>query len=196
MVKLNKGELYDGQWHHIAYTSTNNTFYVDGRSYGHMDNNWNWIPNNAPKKGNTMKVTSTLRNHLINGALADFNTARANRDAANKAYADAEATYRWAQNLRINDEFAAPAPAIVNNSYLYPITTRYFVPSLSGKTKGHYIEQSRDTISCTCPGFVNRQRCWATNKILSRPSEMSSYRWNKSLSLFDTNRRTALNAIY
>lgn len=51
----------------------------------------------------------------------------------------------------------------------------YFIESKSGSSNGHYIELYSNRINCTCPGFKNYYKCWATTEVLKRISSESFY---------------------
>lgn len=164
--------------------------------YGYMDDNWNWI-SISQRKDTTMKVTAALRASLITAAKAD-------RETAYNTYLEAQRVLDWASALIVGGELTSPTTAsrpTINISNTYPapspsnILARYFMPSTSGKTKGHYIVRFYNgNVECSCPGFVNRGVCWASRKVSNYPS--STPTWTGSKSLFDNNRQLAYNVSF
>lgn len=134
-----------------------------------------------------MKVTQTLKTTLVNSAKEDVKKAQ-------QVLKDAEEVLNWATRLSVGYDFQAPN---VTNSYTenktqytFDVTKRYFVASRSGTSKGHYITvDAAGNVDCSCPGFQNRARCWAT----SNPNNYVFNVWMKAAHIFDSNRRLAIN---
>lgn len=125
-----------------------------------------------------MKVTNTLKETLLRGAIDDVTKAR-------EALAEASSVLTWVRSLTVGNEFTSPEqkPAI---------SKRYYVRSRSGNSEGHYIVRYTDgTIDCSCPGFLNRQSCWAT-----KSNQYQYNSWVLSTATFDVNRREAIDAYY
>ena len=61
----------------------------------------------------------------------------------------------------------------------------YFVRSRSGKTEGHYIELFIDgKVTCSCPGWQNNGKCWASTTIKDYPSGSLHDKWAASRDVF------------
>jgi len=141
-----------------------------------------------------MKVTSTLKMQLITAAKIDVKEKAAAHARATKELAEAQDVLFWADKLVVGNDMGSPTVTnVVNNSIdRNDIRFRYFVASRSGLTKGHYIRLYADgSVDCTCPGFINRGYCWATNKV--KASAYALPAWNRSNSIFESNRSVALN---
>lgn len=115
-----------------------------------------------------MKITYELKNTLVSTAKTDVDTAQKKLDAANAELVQAEKTLWWAEGLVTGQELSMTQPAVVAQPKASTSSqgVMYFFPSKSGG-KGHYIEKTNVTISCSCPGFQNRNSCWATREVLS-----------------------------
>jgi len=140
-----------------------------------------------------MKVTNTLKMQLITAAKIDVKEKAAAHARATKELAEAQDVLFWADKLVVGNDMGSPTVTnVVNNSIdRNDIRFRYFVASRSGLTKGHYIRLFYDgSLDCTCPGFVNRGYCWATNKVKANASALPM--WTRSHTMFDSNRNTAL----
>lgn len=146
-----------------------------------------------------MKVTQSIKNSLVTSANEEVDATYKTYQAAKKAYDEAINTRSWVTGLVVGDALVpttAPiVPPVVNFTppvFTKTARTRYFVASKSGTTKGHYITLFSDaTVDCSCPGFVNRGYCWASNKV--KTSRYSFPQWNLSKSLFETNRFATFN---
>lgn len=148
-----------------------------------------------------MKVTKSLRDSLVQSALEEFTRATNFYNTAKAAYDEARNTYDWARGLVIGGDLTYNQrqqvnKPLVNTTVPYSlkiVSARYFIPSKSGTTQGHYIRRYTDySVDCTCPGYVNRGYCWASTKVLNNGVDIYTYLWNKSLAIFETNRERAV----
>jgi hypothetical protein len=178
----------------LAKLNTANIPVRVGIEYGYMDNNWNWIPfNSQKKKGTEMLVSKELRETLITSAQKDYANKVNAYNAAYSSMNEAKRVLEWAKSLTIGNGLILPTESNVKLSES-PIQARYYVASKSGLTRGHYIYRYSDgSVDCTCPGFVNRGYCWASTKIKS--NGLAFPKWYTSSSVFDANRKIALNAL-
>jgi hypothetical protein len=115
-----------------------------------------------------MKITYELKRTLVSTAKADVVTAQEKLESIKRQLEEAEKTLWWAEGLVTGQELSMTQPITqpkVSNNMRGVL---YFFASKSGG-KGHYIEKSDNTITCSCPGFQNRNSCWATREVLSEP---------------------------
>lgn len=71
-----------------------------------------------------------------------------------------------------------------------PTSELYYVTSRSGKTNGHYIERFKDgTVTCTCPGFVNNNKCWASTGVSNSPDQYLAHKWASTRAVFEVYRQ-------
>jgi hypothetical protein len=67
----------------------------------------------------------------------------------------------------------------------YPLADLYFVESLSGKTKGHFIRLFLDgSVDCTCPGFQNKRKCYVSTQLKETPYYYTFGKWGASVAEF------------
>jgi hypothetical protein len=66
----------------------------------------------------------------------------------------------------------------------------YFIPSRSNKTNGHYIERFRSgTVTCSCPGFFNNGKCWASTSVKTSPDQNLGNKWVATREVFKIYRK-------
>lgn len=164
--------------------------------YNFSKEEWTWYDDELEERA-SMIITPALRQSLIDSAKQEM-------DKAYATYQEASRTYKWACYLIVGADLTSLTPnnvpqnitpSIANNTpSITGSYTRYFIPSKSGLTLGHYIRKNKSLVDCTCPGFVNRGYCWASSKIKSNDLDTYKYYWNKSARDFDSNRDKALRS--
>lgn len=84
------------------------------------------------------------------------------------------------QNISDEDllELAISRGLIPTDAALYQYPEIYYVESESGRSKGHYMELfPSGTIVCSCPGFTNHNKCWASRGLRNSPTQYLAYKW-------------------
>lgn len=138
-----------------------------------------------------MKVTSTLKAQLLQAAQTEVKEKAEAHRKAQQELAEAQDILFWADKLVVGNEFTTPTTTRQDKQ----VYQRFYIPSKSGSTKGHYVYRYADgTVDCNCPGFVNNKKCWASTQVKGSRYGLSA--WIGSVHDFDTLRNSTFNYSY